>query len=129
MDGEKVFTTFCYMQNVVSAAQPFLAWDQVLPPILLVLMVGTLKTWEYVFAGMGKFFQLIASTSQAAAAEDAGPCSRRFLPGCVFTDHDNAIMNGWCRLVNLCRWVHQHGYNSQLCTLLCNPFNAAMTHG
>lgn len=91
------------MQHVGSAAEPFLAWDQVLPPILLVLLLGTLKTWEYVFAGMGKFFQLVAAASKAAAADDGGPCSRRYLPGCVFTDHDNAIINGWSRLVNLSR--------------------------
>lgn len=74
-----------------------------MPPILLLVLVGSMRDAEYVKSGMGKFFKAVAKVCKGAQATDGRPCHWRYLPAYVFTDHDDALINGWCQLVNLCQ--------------------------
>eukprot|EP00775_Hariotina_reticulata_P006421 gene6421-6652_t len=101
-DGDQVLFTPVVAQDPASARNSFLKGDQVPGPLLLVQLVHTLKTAQFVQEGVGQFLRIVGKTSQSTAAIDSRPCHPNFLPQFVFIDHDQALINGFALLLNLC---------------------------
>lgn len=104
-DGYQVLCSYAFGQHPVSASNPYLQGDQVPGPIQWLTLVHTLRTQEYVYSTFRSFFNMVAQAAPAAGTVCSRPCSPAYLPDFIFTDHDNALLNGFSSLFNLCKYV------------------------
>jgi hypothetical protein len=102
INGEPVLATYAFCQHPWAALNPFLRGDQVPGPLLMVLMLHTLRTATYILEGMGKFYRMVAASVADAKPMDARPAHPKYLPRFIMTDHDNALINGFSLLFNMC---------------------------
>lgn len=79
-DGDQVLFTPVVAQDPTSAQSPFLKGDQVPGPLLLVQLVHTLKTAQFVQEGVGQFLRIVGKTTESIYSRHRLPAMPPKLP-------------------------------------------------